>query len=802
MNDTDIQELRLQLIANGYAITRNHDKRTFQRGWPTTVVDAGEIARWSRRFSRDKATGIRVEDGLAVIDIDIDDQAVVDACANAIFDAVPRLEDAAVPLLVRKGKGAKEAWFVRTAELFSRIHSRSWVKPGETEDDNTHRVEIFGGASARQFGSFGPHTISDDGEVLVRYRWTGPSPADTPKDELPALTKQEFFAVVDAIEGVLKKHNWALVERSQKGESDAVRVYDLTEDMHFDLNTGQRVSLPELRELALGEHGGEGLRCSASFLEGPSARNTTRCLVSSTRAGHVAVWDSASAVTHTEALAQVKDYSDEINRVAERLKEIDERRRHKIAPRDGAAVAATKLLATYAYCPTQQLGIVPIYAQDVGECMTLASFRTLMLPNCDKEVGPRGGEQTINPVDIWASSERRVVVRGMRMRPDKERPLYEEGEAMWVNTYAPVVFTDVQPAGQDAFLLFMEHLLPVKVEREWFLDWLAHKYRYPAIPGPGVIMVSKWQGAGRGTLFTMVRQLFGSNYARKVDGATLTGEGGQSQYNTWMASSLVILIDELFNAGTGAHLWQRKKAYDRIKGLIDPASRDVEIIQKTLNNYVTQTYASFLMATNNLNALPLDEDDRRICVLSNKDVMATRPDVEAALEAHRRGDQFSDEFIVGVAEVLQGRPLAGYNAFATPPMFEGKRNMINHNTTEVGEAAEEALAELPGDYVTRNAFVERVRVKMGDAAREEKHLVQEARDRLDRSKWVFLGRTRVRDNGAKADVWARTEEHAREWNGSPHAARPKMLEPNNDPKAKATTTQMAALAAGLALVKR
>lgn len=125
----DIEQLRLQVLANGYTPIRNRDKRTFMKGWPSAVVDEAEIKRWSRRFSRDKATGIRVEDGLAVIDIDVDDRELVDRIANRILDVCPTLEDENVPLLVRRGKGAKEAWFVRTDETFSRIHSRAWVRP-------------------------------------------------------------------------------------------------------------------------------------------------------------------------------------------------------------------------------------------------------------------------------------------------------------------------------------------------------------------------------------------------------------------------------------------------------------------------------------------------------------------------------------------------------------------------------------------------------------------------------------------------------------------------------------------------
>ena len=81
-----ITALRLKLLENGFSPIRNRDKRTFCEGWPSLEITPDEIARWSR-MTRDKATGIRVEHGLAVIDTDIHDQKVVDDNANATCSA-------------------------------------------------------------------------------------------------------------------------------------------------------------------------------------------------------------------------------------------------------------------------------------------------------------------------------------------------------------------------------------------------------------------------------------------------------------------------------------------------------------------------------------------------------------------------------------------------------------------------------------------------------------------------------------------------------------------------------------------
>ena len=65
------------------------------------------------------------------------------------------------------------------------------------------------------------------------------------------------------------------------------------------------------------------------------------------------------------------------------------------------------------------------------------------------------------------------------MRPDRPFPVYKEVARSSRRRSAPrhVGAGEIQPWPE-----FVAHLLPNKVEREWFLDWLAHKLRNPASP--------------------------------------------------------------------------------------------------------------------------------------------------------------------------------------------------------------------------------------------------------------------------------------------------------------------------------
>jgi len=689
MNE-DKTELRLRLLANGYTPLAGKDKTCGIPEWSTVVVTEELITkRWARARAT-PTTGLRVENGLAVIDLDIDDP-IIDRIANCILDAIPELEKEDVPLLVRAGKGRKEAWYVQTDEAFSRIHSRAWLRPGDVPDDGAHRVEIFGGASSRQFGSFGPHTVDDDGVVKVWYRWADRSPADTLKSELPVLTKKQFFAIADIVERELEAAGWQLVPKTTKGENDVSRVYDLTEEMLFDLDTGDRVPLQQLRELAANN---DRLRCSAAWLEGPSAKRTDRCLVSVAGNGGVVVYETASGVTHCEASLAPREFGPEINRLAEKLKELDERRRNKVAASDRAVMTATKLLATYAFCPYQQLGVVPLYATSADEAMTLQAFRTMYLPNADVDVGPRGGRQVINPVDIWAGDERRVTVRGTRMRPDKPRPTYEDGEGLWVNTYAPPVH-DATGGSPAAAIALIEHLLPDEAERRWFTQWLAHKVRFPFIPGPAVIMVAREFGTGRGTLATVIGRLLGQQYVATLPFHMFAGKSYQSQYDDWGAGTLVACISEAAESSSNAVSSYKEKqdTYTHLKSLVEPRAVEKRYTSKR-QHFKAMSFTSFFIATNEVDALPIPANDRRFAVLTNGE-----PGTAEFWAAINEGLE-RDANIAAFHEWLAAVDLTGYEPYVAPPRTEGQLLMVEMSKSDIDRGLDAAFEALPGDLYT------------------------------------------------------------------------------------------------------
>lgn len=758
-------EIRLQLLSNGYTPIPNVGKTTYAKNWPTLTVTPELIAEWGRKHSRWQDTGIRVQDGLCVIDFDINHE-IINGLAQTLEKEKPALSQS----LVRYGKGYKEAWFVRCDEPFGRIHTRRWLAPGaDLDKDGSHVVEIFGGASPRQFGAFGAHTREPDGSVKIAYEWSEDgSPLTTPRDGLPSFTKAEMHWLVDRVEQLLEAAGgWQPVMRSQKGESEATRVYDLVEDMVFETNTGEvDVPFATLRARA----GEEGLRVSASFIEPGAGHSLTRGLVGRTHSGDIFIWDSATDITHHAAdrspVAEEERHIDvaavaaRLQKLADLASETKQKRMNKLSSEDEFSTVVAKLLRSYALCPYQQLQVVPMWAESVADGMTLTNFRTSMNKHSMIEIGPKGGEKRINPVDTWTANDALVEVRGLRMRPDMPRPVYEEGAHKYVNVYTPVV----HPEGGDARVgrMFLEQLLPDAEERRWFTCWLAYKYRHPEVPGPAVVMVARQHGTGRGTMATIIEKLFGQRYVKALDFSTFAGKTYQSQYNSWGAETLVVTVDESSEAQGGSVFAAKRDTYERIKELVEPRAKLRHFVRHGLPPFTAYSYVTYFIATNHADALPLPADDRRIWVGTNGE----RRDLEFWNEVNEWME--APENIGAFAAWLEEVDIGEYSPYLPPPMTSGKRAMIEMSASPIDHAMTEALQTLPGEVLIPEQIISAMRKVKEEWSLEfperwEAIARKQVQARLyrigvkDGPSWV------LRVEAKKYPLYARDDRAARKW---------------------------------------
>ena len=104
-------------------------------------------------------------------------------------------------------------------------------------------------------------------------------------------------------------------------------------------------------------------------------------------------------------------------------------------------------------------------------------------------------------------------------------------------------------------------------------------------------------GTGRGTLFQLLRVMFGAHYVAAPDFSTVIGEGSQGQFNGWMADSILVLVNET-SATDDNRRQRRREAYERLKELVDTARRPRLIVKKYEHAYTMECGPSFIFASN------------------------------------------------------------------------------------------------------------------------------------------------------------------------------------------------------------
>lgn len=708
-------QIRRQLLANGYSPVPNYDKRCFMEARNDVTIDEALIERWSTQ-TKNLSTGIRVDGHLVAIDIDIDDVDAISALVDALPDDLwEKVKHAPVR---RSSARTKEAWFVRLADgetPIARLTSAAFYRPDDPagEDGTTHRVEVFGCLSGQQMGVFGAHTRDDSDVTVVRkeYVWDGQSLLDVAVDDLPTLTRDEVALIADTATHALDALGWVRKLHSKSGFSSPQVLFDIADDAVFETQLHGDLSLDELVDVAGGER---GVRVSASF-HSPGSHNRSRCIASIGTDGVLRVIDFETANTHRLAAEAPRPLT---QGAMERLQALAaEGSVFAVAVPAAAPQTATEvgalmaddmgnvvdaMLSEYCYMASEQRCVVPLSSPIEG-AMTMSNFRTLMQPHAVTIRGPRGGEQVVNPVSLWVADARRVDVAGYRYRPDVAGPLATVDGRLFVNTYrAPEELGADEPGAVDAFEALIRHLLPIDAERDWFRMWVAAKVQRPWVIGCGVLMVASLQGTGRGTLFDMLGAVFGPRNVSPVSSVELLGSGGQGQYNGWLSDSVLVTCDEVMagdDAG-GSMTWKRRESYERLKQYTDPRRREVLIRKKNVNAYTAEIFASLLLATNHLNALPLTVDDRRFAVLMQEDVkFIARAGLADLVNPHRPDGVFSAAFGSALRDYLRGVVVDWHAVREAPNLGDGRAIMQQQNEGDVEDILRDVLSRVPGDYI-------------------------------------------------------------------------------------------------------
>jgi len=667
------RQVWLDIKANGYdVIPLKSGKDSPFRNWPSIPNEPADIATWNGRAAAIRTYGTE----LFIVDNDTTAPAARAAVMAVIGEKYPAFLD---QCLHRHSGAVKIALIGRTTRTSHRLlRTRSWYPsqadlPAEGDDEETlarkkslkNMTEFFTGNLRKYLGVWGMHSpgreYGYDGERTI---------LNTRLDALPIFPAEDIEALRDALDEAYQRLGFFPASTARPDSIKERVLYDLEPEQVFELSDG-------VTELTLAQLD-EELRKGRNIREEGYARiwdrtsgSPDRVKVNLSREG-LSLWDSHTEVRHRFRDEVLRRGGYDEAKIAARLTELgvmpppetgqqvppascppdqnedknahngqdDQIRNEKPEPAaapqaepDGATGAPPRptrddpirkfvqwLIATHAYCaPTGT--VVELYEPSDACHITMEAFTQSYMDWSVLDYPKKGAPKLQYATKMWSHQPERHRIRGVRMHPGAAFPLFCEEGHTYKNTYRPP-----RHEGEGDLAIwwaFITHLIPDATEREWFLDWLAHKLQHPEIPSVAVIMVAVNKsgqpvyGTGRGMLRDILMRLFGRRYVKPIDFDVFTGRSAQGVYTDWAAYALIVFVSESRDSVDAGRWADRRAVYERIKEVVDPRPVTRTFTSKGRPAFEGTAHASYLIGSNNSDALQIPAEDRRITALRN-----------------------------------------------------------------------------------------------------------------------------------------------------------------------------------------
>jgi hypothetical protein len=227
--------------------------------------------------------------------------------------------------------------------------------------------------------------------------------------------------------------------------------------------------------------------------------------------------------------------------------------------------------------------------------------------------GKRGGIRKIKLLEEWLEDEK--ALRAKFTTWDPTRPtLFEDRGIKYVNTWRGL--GSPQP-NEDHWRAFLAHVTRLFKADTWtFVQWLAHMVQHPGeLPSWAWLHISEKTGTGRGLLTRIIEAVVGHEHTSLS--VSLQKVTGDKAWND-LSQKLFLSVNEVRTGNKNEIYLDREK----MKDLITIPKRYVEA--KGINAWQELNCARWLMCSNHLNAIPLDDTDRRFAVVINEDKPAPK----------------------------------------------------------------------------------------------------------------------------------------------------------------------------------
>lgn len=202
------------------------------------------------------------------------------------------------------------------------------------------------------------------------------------------------------------------------------------------------------------------------------------------------------------------------------------------------------------------------------------------------------------------------TIQGRRYAPGEDPIFYENGAA-YANTYdetdIPEPIERLRPKDKIAINIVknhIRHLLADPRERRLLADWLSWVVQNPGKRINWTILLQGVEGDGKSFFGYLLSAVMGRTNVRMLDASIL-----ESNFTDWVVGQCVTCVEEV-------RLIKSHNKYEvlnKMKQFITNPRIDVH--PKGAKNYNTENTTNYMLFSNFKDALPLDENVRRYCVL-------------------------------------------------------------------------------------------------------------------------------------------------------------------------------------------
>jgi hypothetical protein len=191
----------------------------------------------------------------------------------------------------------------------------------------------------------------------------------------------------------------------------------------------------------------------------------------------------------------------------------------------------------------------------------------------------------------------------------KAGDIFTRNGIAYLNEYRPSPLVSVKPVTDlvDRVIAHITHMLPDQYERDLVINYLAHNVQHAGKKIQWSIILQGVQGDGKSFLSEMMQHVLSIDNVRILSPQTLES----SSFTGWATGQCMTFIEEM-KVGGGAR-------YDVINHMKPYITNDViEVVRKGKDPLTAVNTTNYMAFTNFKDAMPLDDSDRRYCVLASQ----------------------------------------------------------------------------------------------------------------------------------------------------------------------------------------